>query len=196
MRIPVHRSVLIYTGCSPCRPCPCFLVPHVMFAARCPTWSLRSLNTKKTSHYVYLCVCLLPRGAESRNSTRPIKKTHQEDPSRPIKTPSPGNPLFYFPISFTANIFPMWSLWSGHVGMSSLASACWPSWLSPGRANAAGLAPASTVIIREVSRNECVDLDSEKEGPIQSTHPKTSVPDHPRNKRLSNVADCGSFISF
>ena len=87
-----------------------------------------------------------------------------QDPSRPIKTHQD-------PISWTANIFPMWSLWSGHVGMSSLASACWPSWLSPGRANAAGLAPASTVI-REVSRNECVDLDSEKEGPIQSTHPK------------------------
>ena len=186
MRIPVHRSVLIYTGCSPCRSCPCFLVPHVMFAARCPTWSLRSLNTKKTSRHVYLCVCVAPWCRIKK-----FHKTHQ-DPSRPHLLE-----ILYFIFLFL--FFPMWSLWSGHVGMSSLASACWPSWLSPGRANAAGLAPASTVI-REVSRNECVDLDSEKEGPIQSTHPKlsqTSVPDHPsRNKKLSNVADCRSFISF
>ena len=79
MRIPVHRSVLIYTGCSPCRSCPCFLVPHVMFAARCPTWSLRSLNTKKTSHHVYLCVCctVVPNQEIPQDPSRPIK-THQD----------------------------------------------------------------------------------------------------------------------
>ena len=137
-----------------------------------------------------ICVCVAPWCRIKK-----FHKTHQ-DPSRPIKTPSPGDPLFYFPISFFPNVVPMIrtrrNVFAG-IGMLAIVV------VSPGRANAAGLAPASTVI-REVSRNECVDLDSEKEGPIQSTHPKlsqTSVPDHPsRNKKLSNVADCRSFISF
>ena len=182
MRIPVHRSVLIYTGCSPCRPCPCFLVPHVMFAARCPTWSLRSLNTKKTSHHVYLCVCcpVVPNQEIPQDPSRPIK-THQ-DPSRPHLLDSK-----YFP-----NVVPMIrtrrNVFAG-IGMLAIVVEPRPSkrcWIS------------TSIHCNQGSLKKRMRGSGLWKRRSNSVYPpQTSVPDHPsRNKRLSNVADCRSFISF